>query len=161
MQDSGKICMFTGHRDLFPNESVMLPQRLDELLEELISRGYTEFRAGGAAGFDTLAALKVLDKKKKYGFVRLHLYLPCHDQEKKWHENLKSVYYYVRDNADSVRYCSKSYYPGCMHKRNREMVDGSSVCVAFCSKSTGGTAYTVQYAKENGLKIVNLYKKQK
>ena len=153
----GKICMFTGHRTINAKHLSELPRKIDGLLEKLISEGYTEFRAGGAVGFDTLAALKVLEKKRKYGFVRLHLYLPCHGQENGWSENLKKAYYYVIENADSVRYSCESYVNGCMQKRNREMVDGSSLCLAYCGRSKGGSAYTVAYAEKKGVRVINMF----
>ena len=153
----GRICMFTGHRIIDARHISTLPQRLDELLERLISEGYTDFRGGGAMGFDTVAALKIIEKKKKYGFIKLHLYLPCHDQERGWRENAKRAYYFVLDHADSVRYASDQYTDGCMHKRNRDMVDGSDLCVAYCGSSRGGSAYTLAYAQRKGLDIVNLF----
>ena len=75
-----KICMFTGHRYIEPERIVLLPRELDELLERLIGEGYLDFRCGGAQGFDTIAALKVLEKKKIYPDVKLHLFLPCREQ---------------------------------------------------------------------------------
>lgn len=158
MEDKGKICAFTGHRIIDGKHTATLPAELDALLEKLIADGYTEFRAGGAMGFDTLAALKVIDKKKKYGFVRLHLFLPCRDQEKGWRENAKRAYYYVLRHADTLRYSCDEYVSGCMHKRNREMIEGSHICVAYCGSSKGGTAYTVSYAQKNGVKTVNLFR---
>lgn len=153
----GKTCMFTGHRTISPRHLSSLSQRIDELLEKLVSEGYTEFRAGGAVGFDTLVALKVIEKKKKYGFIKLQLYLPCHEQERGWSENLKKAYYYVIEHADSVRYSCESYVNGCMQKRNRDMVNGSELCVAYCGKSSGGSAYTVSYAKKNGVRVLNMF----
>ena len=38
------------------------------------------YGAGGALGFDTLAAQTVLDMKKEYPQLRLILVLPCEDQ---------------------------------------------------------------------------------
>lgn len=43
-----------------------------------------------------------------------------------------------------------------MFKRNRHLVDNSSVCVAYLTANSGGTAYTVNYAESKGLKIINL-----
>ena len=43
-----------------------------------------------------------------------------------------------------------------MLKRNRHLVDNSSVCICYLTESTGGTAYTVEYARKSGLTIVNL-----
>lgn len=156
--ETGRICMFTGHRNIEYRHAKTLPQQLDELLERLIEEGYTEFRAGGAVGFDTFAALKVLEKRKKYGFVKLHLFLPCQDQEKKWKENMKASYYFVKEQADTVRYISEEYHSGCMQQRNRAMVDGSELCVAYCGRSSGGSAYALGYAKQKGLEVINIYK---
>ncbi|HIS50977.1 MAG TPA: DUF1273 domain-containing protein, partial [Candidatus Gallacutalibacter pullistercoris] len=44
----------------------------------------------------------------------------------------------------------------CMHRRNRHLVDESGICVAYCVKPNGGTAYTVMYAKQKGLPVINL-----
>lgn len=43
-----------------------------------------------------------------------------------------------------------------MFKRNRHLVDCSSVCVCYLTKPSGGTAYTVKYAASGGLTIVNI-----
>ncbi len=153
----GNRCMFTGHRKIEPRHATVLPQKLDLLLEELIGEDYTEFCVGGAVGFDTVAALKVIEKKKKYGFIKLHLYLPCHGQDRSWSYNMKKAYSYVLENADSVRYACDSYTNGCMQKRNRAMVEDSELCIAYCGSSSGGTFYTVSYAGQKGIKVINLY----
>ena len=56
---------------------------------------------------------------------------------------------------------SERYYQGCMHERNRYMVDHSRVCICYLTERTGGTAYTVEYARSRGLKIFNLAKARK
>ena len=43
-----------------------------------------------------------------------------------------------------------------MQKRDRYLVDDSSVCLAYLTRATGGTAYTVNYARRRGLRIVNI-----
>ena len=149
-----KICCFTGHRHI-PHDIILhLPEKLDSLIAELIASGYREFRCGGAQGFDTIAALKVLEKKKIYPDVKLHLFLPCRDQTRGWSENAKRAYSIVLERADSVCYASENYTPHCMHARNRAMVDGSDLCVAYCTSSHGGTAYTVLYARKQGVEVV-------
>ena len=153
-----KTCMFTGHRDIYASDVAAISDWLDGQIESLIGQGYTDFCAGGAIGFDTLAALKVLEKKKKYGFVKLHLYLPCRTQERGWSEAFKNAYYYIRDNADSARYACEGYTRWCMQKRNRDMVDASDVCIAYCKKPTGGTRYTVSYAEKKGIRVINYCK---
>ena len=79
-------------------------------------------------------------------------------QADRWSEQDKDVYEQIKKEADKVVYTSQEYTRGCMHKRNRHLVDNSSVCVCYLEKDTGGTAYTVDYAQRNGLKILNLAK---
>ena len=146
-------CMFTGHRQIPANDIVRLPQKLDTLLESLIQDGFADFRCGGAMGFDTIAALKVIEKKQKYPYIKLHLCLPCRDQAKNWSESARRAYDMVLQAADSISYESEIYRSGCMHARNRRMVDGSDLCVTYCTSSQGGTAYTVLYARQHGVKI--------
>ena len=149
-----KICMFTGHRHIEPDRIVLLPRELDELLEKLIAEGYLDFRCGGAQGFDTIAALKVLEKKKTFGEeIKLCLYLPCKDQTRGWSESAKRAYSMVLERADCVSYAAEAYNSGCMHARNRALVDGSDLCIAFCLSSSGGTAYTLLYAKKQGVPV--------
>ena len=58
--------------------------------------------------------------------------------------------------ADKVVYTSQDYYNGCMHKRNRHLVDNSSLCICYLNSNTGGTAYTVDYAKSVGCRVSNI-----
>ena len=153
------VC-FTGHRSIEPQQILKLPDLLDEALDALIARGAVEFRTGGALGFDTLAALKVLEKKKQTPHIRLVLMLPCRDQTKGWSQRNVDIFGYILAQADRVHYVSDVYTPFCMHERNRALVEGSQVCVAFCSEESGGSAYTVAQAKKQGLEIVNLYMPQ-
>ena len=43
-----------------------------------------------------------------------------------------------------------------MHKRNRHLVDNSSICICYLTENSGGTFYTVNYAKKQGLTVINL-----
>lgn len=149
-------CCFTGHREISPRHLNSMAKALDETVEKLIANGVTHFRAGGALGFDTVAALKILEKKRKYPFISLDLYLPCRDQAARWSEYDKDVYSFVLKNADSVTYTSEMYHRGCMLLRNRRMVDGTDFCVSYCRKISGGTAYTVNFAREKGISVINI-----
>lgn len=148
---------FTGHRTIDYGLSVMIPQTLKRQLEELIAMGAERFRTGGAMGFDTIAALCVLELKEKYPSISLELKLPCREQSKYWDSQSVTVYDYILKRADSVEYVSDRFTPTCMHERNRRLVDGSDVCVAFLTKSQGGTAYTFGYALERGLEVINIF----
>lgn len=151
------VCCFTGHRELDPRHTECLPLVLEKVIDKLVGRGVTEFRAGGALGFDTVAALKVLEKKRECGFVRLELFLPCRNQSDGWGNFNKQTYALIMQKADGVTYTSENYYNGCMQLRNRRLVDGSDFCVTYCNKKRGGTAYTVNYAQKKGVGIIDLF----
>ncbi len=151
-----KICCFTGHRTVPAEVRSRLILRLDRLLEDLIARGFTEFRTGGARGFDTLVALRVLYLREKHKEVRLSLILPCRDQTKGWPLGEKLIYEDIFGRADSVRILYESYMPGCMHARNRALVDGSDLCVSYLTDYRGGTQYTCNYAKSVGVPLYNI-----
>lgn len=149
------VC-FTGHRDIPFLRLLSLKRKLKKTVEDLINQGYCYFGAGGALEFDTLAAQTVLDLRKTHSQVKLILVLPCKSQADRWTDRDKKVYESIKVVADKVVYTSEEYTKGCMFKRNRHLVDHSSVCVCYLGKDSGGTAYTVRYAVSKGLDIINL-----
>lgn len=154
-----KTCCLTGHRKILPENFEEISRRLEKMLIQLIEKGYMYFGAGGALGFDTLAAQTVLKLKTVYPYIELILVLPCESQAKRWKKEDKMTYEDIKAKADKVVYTSKAYFRGCMHKRNRYLVDNSSSCICYLTKETGGTAYTVNYAKEKMLTVYNVAKK--
>ena len=150
------ICCFTGHRVIPPEHMLRLPQELDVQLNKLIVCGVDTFRTGGALGFDTLAALKVLEKKDLYSYIKLELILPCRDQASTWSPRNREIYNYIASEADSIEYVSDVYTATCMHERNRRLVDGSDFCLSYCTSQKGGSAYTLAYAKKRGVDIIKL-----
>lgn len=77
---------FTGHRDMAESESAV-SERLYILIEKLVTEEQIAvYYAGGAVGFDTVAAKCVLRLREKYPQVRLRLVLPCSNEEqtRKW-----------------------------------------------------------------------------
>ena len=151
-----KTCCFTGHRSLSHEEKLKVAVRLREIIVEQIEAGVVFYGAGGARGFDTLAAQVVLDMKKEYPQLRLILVLPCEDQTRGWRSEDIAVYEDIMRRSDKVVYVSREYTPDCMHRRNRHLVDHSGTCVCYLTRSSGGTAYTVDYARRKGLHIINI-----
>ena len=152
----GTACCFTGHRIILPEHAVQLPEVLNELLDYLIDVDVTLFKTGGAIGFDTLVALKVLEKKQQHPSLRLMLCLPCRDQNRNWNDLNQAAYQQIREQADEVVYVGERYTPSCMMERNRMLVNGSKYCVAYCLKNEGGTAYTLRYAQKSGVRVLNI-----
>ncbi|RKI69631.1 DUF1273 family protein [bacterium 1xD42-67] len=151
-----QTCCFTGHRKISSAEQAEIIDKLKNVIDDLCQRGIRYYGAGGAIGFDTLAAKAVLAMKEKYPGIKLILVFPCLDQTRRWNQRDIEVYERIKSCADKIVYTSQKYTTGCMHKRNRHLVDNSSVCVCYMNKASGGTAYTVRYAQEQGLKIINI-----
>ncbi len=157
--ENNYICCFTGHRDVLKRHMKLLPNMLDELLDDLYQKGVRTFRTGGALGFDTVAALAVLRLRGEHPDVKLELCIPCRDQAKKWSFYSKMVYEKILRKSDEVRCVSEYYTSSCMFERNRMMVNGAHVCVAYYDGGSGGTGYTCSYAQRNRVKVINLYDK--
>ena len=153
-----RACCFTGHRILPRGDVSALIHAIDRHIKELIADGVCEFRTGGALGFDTLAALRVLTLREQYPECRLSLILPCRDQSERWREGDRALYEDILSKADEVRYVAERYTPDCMNARNRALVDGSDVCLAYLTHTSGGTRNTYLYALREGLTVINLAK---
>ena len=108
----GLTCCFTGHRRIPAKEYQKTQERLESELTKLINQGVRYFGAGGALGFDTIAALTVLKLRKNFPHIRLILVLPCKDQTKAWNEKDIKIYNQIRDEADKVVYLSEYYHSG-------------------------------------------------
>ena len=150
------VCCFTGHRNIDAECTERLSEILDGAIDKLIDAGVTTFRSGGAVGFDTFAALKIIEKKRTVPNVRLEFYLPCRDQSSRWDDYSKEAYEYILKHADNIVYTSEKYSRGCMLERDRKMVDGCDFCIGYCTKTSGGTAYTLEYAKKSGVRTLNI-----
>ena len=153
-----QTCCFTGHRTIPKEELPELMIELEHILQELIAGGIRYFGAGGALGFDMIAAETVLRLRERWPYIRLILVLPCQDQNRGWRPADTARYELIKARANKVVYTAQIYGPDCMHRRNRHLVDNSSVCVAYCHRSSGGSAYTVDYAQRRGLRVILLGK---
>lgn len=151
-----KSCCFTGHREIPEDGYYRIMFLLRQTVEKKIKEGYTTFCAGGALGFDTMAALAVLNLKRVYPHIQLHLYLPCRNQAEKWTSTDRQMYDRIIKASDRVEYISQEYTPFCMNRRNRALVDNSMLCIGYCTQPKGGTAYTIGYAMDNGVDVINL-----
>ena len=149
-------CCFTGHRELSPTCERALTEILDRRLEALFAIGFTEFRTGGALGFDTLAARRVLALRKRHPTCRLVLMLPCPQQAQGWRAAERLEWERIKAAADAVHFARERYTPDCMHARNRALVDGSDLCLSYLTENRGGTLYTCAYALKQGVRLINL-----
>lgn len=154
-------CCFTGHRpkDLFAyNSPAEVYARILKAVEDAVEDGYTDFLCGGCIGGDFLFADAVISVRSERPDreIRLNMCLPCRDQAEKWERGDRDRYSGYLQVADSIVCLSDRYTEGCMQKRNRYMVDRSSLLIAAYNGSSGGTEYTYKYARRSGLRTVNL-----
>ena len=154
-----KTCFFTGHRFISAEETIRIKSRIREELLNAINAGYSHFIAGGAVGFDSLAAEQVISIREDYDMIRLILYLPCINHSQNWNEFERARFERIASLADEIYYVSREpYKDGCMKKRNSAMVCASDMCIAFLKNSQSGTAQTVNMAERKGIKVINLAK---
>ena len=163
MKNLKMACCFTGHRP------AKLPWRYDESntackklkkelafwITKLIEFGVTDFYTGMAMGVDIWAAEIVLGLKKKYRdrTIRLTAVIPFEGQQNKWTGEWKKRYSDILKAADSKIVLQQQYTRGCLHARNRYMVDNSSFIIAVFNGEEGGTKYTIEYAQKKQLRI--------
>lgn len=151
---------FTGHREL-REPAADIADRLSKIIERLIQSGCLNFCAGGARGFDALASEAVVALQTRYPEINLILMLPFPEQyshEHNWSQAEIEQYHRLQSNAAQVITLADAYCPGIYYRRNRSLVDASSVCIAYMSRANSGTGYTVRYAQEQGLRVINLIK---
>lgn len=142
-------CALTGHREL--------PASFDENglydgLEELIREGYDVFCCGMAEGFDLLALECLVSLRQKYR-IFIEACIPYEGQENSFSREQRARYQELLGWCDARTVLSKTYHGGCYLARNRYMVDKADLVLAYCVKDTGGTAYTVNYARSKGVKV--------
>jgi len=154
--DKFHTCCFTGHREVPRAQQPGLYRRLEETIRHLNQRGFDTFLAGGALGFDTMAARMTLQLRQEGLLLRLVLALPCQDQDSRWSAADRERYEQIKLAADDVVCLSDHYYPGCMQARNRYMVERSACCVAYQTRSSGGTAQTVSLCFDQHVPVIRL-----
>ncbi len=151
-------CCFTGHRGLPGDERYY---RLRELCEQAIRRAYAEgcrrFLAGGALGFDMLAAALVcLLRDREFPDMRLELILPCRDQADRWLPRDRERYAAMLSAADRTVTLADAYAPGVMQARNRALIEAADLCIAYMATPSSGTGTTVAMARRRGIPVRNL-----
>jgi len=157
IKDKQKTCCFTGHRILPKEEREQIRARLARAIRNLYEEGYRHFVAGGALGFDTVAAETVLAFRRHYPDITLTLMLPCADQDARWTDEERAIYTAQKQAADEVITLTDRYFDGCMQKRNQAMVDASSACIAYMTRLRSGAGQTVRMAHAAGLRVINTF----
>ena len=160
--DPSVTCCFSGHRPAkLPwgeNEQdprcAALKLELSARLEGILELGYRHFLCGMAAGCDLYFAEAVLALREWYPDLVLEAAVPCDGQADGWSAVQRRRYDSILSRCDLVSFVQHAYSPGCMQKRNRYMVDRSSLLLACYDGNPGGTRNTVLYAMQRGCRVV-------
>lgn len=151
------VCCFTGHRD-FPHEQMeAVLTRMTAAVDRLYKQGIRTFLVGGARGFDTIAAIQLINLRRHlYPQLKLVLVRPCTGQADRWPAQEQALYNTVRREADLDILLADHYYNGCMQKRNAFMVNHSCHLLAYVTRPSGGSYQTMNLALKKGIAIENL-----
>lgn len=109
---------------------------------------------GCALGWDTWLAEVAMELG-----IKVHCYVPFRGQGGNWPASSKARLDKIIENCHVLLYLSKDYTKDCFLKRDRAMVEDADLMLALWNPeiTSGGTYYTVQYAKKQGKKVFNLW----
>ena len=82
--------------------------------------------------------------------------VPCPTQADAWAPDQRERYKRLVEACDFETLVSAKYTSYCMQRRDRYMVDHSSLLIAAFDGTPGGTRYTMQYAMSRRVSIVDL-----
>lgn len=152
-----KGCSFTGHRTIEKKHRAGIRDLVMRAVNYAYGEGCRDFYNGCAIGFDLLCASVVLEYRETHPDVKLHILVPCRNQDANWNSADRAEYANVLALADTVTVLAESYYDGCMQARNRALVESCDMLIAYRGRSWGGTAATVRLATKANKTVYNLY----
>ena len=154
-----QTCCITGHRVIPPGEEKKIMVRARYIILRLIrEKNVRFFGVGGAVGFDMLAAEYLLDLKAhrehQLKIISVLPY-PTWRETDDWTDELRLRQDRILRACDKVVYVRQEYEKNVFLLRDRKLVEGSAYCVSYCNRPRTGTAYTVKYALDHGVKVFN------
>lgn len=160
-----KTVCFTGHRpktipilnDHKSEGFIKLKARIRKILVDLIEKeNAVHYISGMALGIDILCAELVLELKEHYPRITLECALPCETQAAYWSEDNRDRYFSAIERCDKESLLQTRYTKDCFMKRNKYMINKSDIVLSVWNGEKSGTGYTVNYAKQQGKKIILL-----
>ena len=109
-----------------------------------------------ARGADFYFCDAVLELRERRSGVTLEAVIPCEEQAARWSERERERWFSLVERCDGETMLQHHYDKGCMLRRNRYLVDHSSMLIAVYDGMLGGTMYTLSYAMKRGLETVIL-----
>lgn len=152
------IITATGHRPQSLGgfgRSGFLQQRLVDLaraaLKKYMPRGVI---TGMALGWDQAVAQAATELEIPWVAA-----IPFQGQEERWPTEAQEKYHELLGKSTKVIVVSEGGYSTAkFHKRNEWMVDHADVVLALWNGKPSGTANTIEYAKSQGIQVINLWR---
>ncbi|MEG1108757.1 MAG: SLOG family protein [Oscillospiraceae bacterium] len=164
MTQKSETCCFTGHRmeklpwgsDESDPNCRLLCKQISDAVEAVFASGVRHFICGMATGCDMYFCEAVIALRAEHEELTLEAAIPWEGQSKGWSKELKTRYHRLVEECDFYTLVQEQYSSDCLMRRNRYMVDNSSVIIAAYSGRPGGTMSTLLYAMRQGLEIIEL-----
>lgn len=148
MTDKSRTALFIGNRDCYQVKVAAI----ESAIERAIQNGIEIFLNGGQGYFDTTCAKVLRRIKKRCPHIKSVLVIPYRDFTV-FNESLFDEIIYPFESHTFSYYTYKSSIP----KRNRIMVDRSSMAICYVYRS-GGAEKTLKYAEKQNLTVIDLTK---
>ncbi len=157
-----KTCCFTGHRpeklpwknDETDPRCIVLKKKIQDAVETAYAQGKRHFICGMARGCDFYFAEAVIALREEKGDVTLEAAIPCAVQSASWSAVHRERWKRLVSACDHTKVLQERYTPYSMLRRNRYMVEQSSLVIAVFDGSDGGTRRTLEYALQEKVELI-------
>lgn len=145
---------FFGHRSI--EYFRIAEDKVEDLIYRLIQEHqYVEFLVGRDGDFDQIATSAVKRAQHRYAEYRCDITWVMPYDKAEYYNNAEDFDKYY----DTVEVCAesaKAHPKSAIQIRNRYMVDRSGLVVFFVEHNSGGAYKTMQYALNQGKRIINI-----
>ena len=149
---------FIGHR--YIDNMFRIESRLEDIIRDLIQEHeYVEFLVGRDGEFDQIVSSTVLRVKRQVGSKNSALVWVMPYPRAEYENNAESFDNYY-DEIEVCEESSRAHFKGAIQIRNRHMVDRASLLICYVEHESGGAYQTLQYAKKQEKKIINLAERE-
>ncbi len=153
MNTTPHIAAFSGHRT-YDNSA---NDRLRSTVADLYAEGVRTFRVGMAEGFDLAAGEVVVALMELHDDIVLEACVPWPLFSARFDRESRTRYDTIIAKAHVIRYAGFAFQSNIFHLRNDMLVDGVGYLVSWWNGSRSGTGYTVNRARRQHAKIINLH----
>ena len=158
---------FIGHREIY---SLGLREKLKKAIEEKLERGYRFCTMGTHGDFDELSLSVCRELREKFKDLKIEVVLTSyHLVEKKLIDTIKNkdgevefIYesYVPYNDVATIMYDIEDvFYKRKILVSNQLMINACDVLICYVNPKNNysGAYYAYKYAKNKGLKIINLF----